>query len=129
MFTLVITVILIIAVLLILVVLMQDSKGGIGSMSGSSASQLVGVKKASDVLEKSTWLFMVLIIVLSIAANVALKPSKETTQNATFGGNIEANAPIQQASPQQTTPQEQADQEKPQDIQESDIMELPADKK
>jgi len=71
----VISLILIIAVLLIFVVLMQNSKGGLGAMGGGgSASQLIGVKKASDVLEKSTWGFIVLILGLSIVANVLLKP-------------------------------------------------------
>jgi len=94
----VISLILIIAVLLILVVLMQNSKGGLGAMGGGgSASQLIGVKKASDVLEKSTWILIVLIIGLSIVANVLLKP--ETTEKAIGEGVGGAKATQQQAAP------------------------------
>ena len=65
MLTIVISVIILISVLLILIVLVQDSKGGLAS--GNNASQIMGVKKTGDILEKLTWGFAVAIMVLCIS--------------------------------------------------------------
>ena len=55
----VIVLILIIAVLLVLVVLAQNSKGGglSSHFGGAGASNIIGVKKTSDLLERLTWGF------------------------------------------------------------------------
>jgi preprotein translocase subunit SecG len=59
------------AVLLVLVVLAQNSKGGglSGQFGGSGASNLIGVKKTGDVLERLTWGFAIAIMVFSLATN------------------------------------------------------------
>ena len=44
----------IICILLIIVVLIQNSKGG-GLASGFTGSQIMGVRKTADFLEKATW--------------------------------------------------------------------------
>ncbi|SFT86196.1 protein translocase subunit secG [Algoriphagus locisalis] len=69
MFTLLITIILILAVLLILVILGQNSKGGVGAAFGGSASQIMGVTRTGNVLEKATWVLAVSILVLSLASS------------------------------------------------------------
>lgn len=69
MFTLLITIILILAVLLILVILGQNSKGGVGAAFGGSASQIMGVTRTGNVLEKATWILAVSILVLSLASS------------------------------------------------------------
>ena len=69
MFTVLITVILILAVLLILVILGQNSKGGAGAAFGGSASQIMGVTRTGNVLEKATWILAVAILVLSLASS------------------------------------------------------------
>ena len=69
MFTVLITIILILAVLLILVILGQNSKGGAGAAFGGSASQIMGVTKTGDVLEKATWVLSISILVLSLASS------------------------------------------------------------
>ena len=53
----IISVILFVAVLLILVILAQNSKGGglSNQFGGAGASQVMGVKKTGDFLEKLTW--------------------------------------------------------------------------
>jgi len=56
----------ILAVLLVLVVLAQDSKSGALS-SNFGASQVMGVKRTTDLLEKLTWGFMVGIMVISLS--------------------------------------------------------------
>lgn len=78
-----IVLIIVVAVLLTLVVLAQSSKGGVGSsFGGSGASQMIGVKKTGDLLEKLTWGFISAIIVLSLAVNVVMKPSTPNKGNA-----------------------------------------------
>jgi preprotein translocase subunit SecG len=69
MFIALISVILILAVLLILVILGQNSKGGAGAAFGGSASQIMGVTRTGNVLEKATWILAVSILVLSLASS------------------------------------------------------------
>lgn len=70
MFTLLITIILILAVLLILVILGQNSKGGVGAAFGGSASQIMGVTRTGNVLEKATWVLAISILALSLVSSV-----------------------------------------------------------
>ncbi|AKQ45406.1 preprotein translocase subunit SecG [Rufibacter radiotolerans] len=66
-----ISVILFLCVLLILVVLSQNSKGGglSSQFGGGGTSQLMGVKRTGDLLEKLTWGFAIGIIVLTLASH------------------------------------------------------------
>lgn len=59
------------SVLLVLVVLAQNAKGGglSSQFGGSGASNLIGVKKTGDVLERLTWGFAIAIMVFSLATN------------------------------------------------------------
>jgi preprotein translocase subunit SecG len=59
------------SVLLVLVVLAQNSKGGglSSQFGGSGASNLIGVKKTGDLLERLTWGFAIAIMVLALATN------------------------------------------------------------
>ncbi len=70
-YTLFIILAIISAVLLVLVVLAQNSKGGglSSQFGGSGASNLIGVKKTGDVLERLTWGFAIAIMVFSLATN------------------------------------------------------------
>lgn len=58
--------ILICSILLILVILIQNPKGGGISSSFGSATQLGGVKKTTDTIEKLTWGLAIAIALLSI---------------------------------------------------------------
>lgn len=71
MYTLVIALIILFSVLLVLVILAQNSKGGglTSQFGGSSASNIIGVKKTGDLLEKLTWGFIVVIMVLCLTTN------------------------------------------------------------
>jgi preprotein translocase subunit SecG len=79
-YTLIISLIIFFAVLLVLVVLAQNSKGGglTSQFGGSSASNIIGVKKTGDLLEKLTWGFVIAIMVLSLSTNF-IKPSQNQT--------------------------------------------------
>lgn len=71
MYGVIVTLIVIVAVLLILVVLAQNPKGGglSSQFGGSGTTQLMGVKKTGDLLEKLTWGFAIALLLLSISTN------------------------------------------------------------
>ena len=82
--------ILLASILMILIVLVQKSKGG-GLASGfSSSNQIMGVRKTTDFLEKTTWVLAGTMIVLSILT------AKFTTSRST--------APQSQIEVQQPAP-------------------------
>jgi preprotein translocase subunit SecG len=72
MFTFIIILLIIVSFLLGAVVLVQNSKGG-GLAAGLSASnQVMGVRKTTDFLEKLTWVFAIMLIVLALVGNLVL---------------------------------------------------------
>jgi preprotein translocase subunit SecG len=87
MFTLLITIILILAVLLILVILGQNSKGGVGASFGGNATQIMGVTRTGNVLEKATWVLAVSILVLSLVSSAFYTDSQS---NQFASPNIES---------------------------------------
>jgi len=68
---LVISLIIFFCFLLILVILAQNAKGGglTSQFGGSAASNIIGVKKTGDLLEKLTWSFVIAIMVLSLSTS------------------------------------------------------------
>ncbi|BAU56124.1 preprotein translocase subunit SecG [Mucilaginibacter gotjawali] len=81
MYQLLLIIAIIVCVLLVLIVLIQNPKGGGLSSNFSSSSQLMGVQKTGDFLEKGTWGLAIILIVLSMAINVAVKGGTQTTVN------------------------------------------------
>ena len=59
--------------LLGLIVLIQNHKGGGLSSNFSSSSQLMGVQKTGDFLEKGTWVLAITLMVLALGINVVAK--------------------------------------------------------
>lgn len=94
MFALLVGIIIFVAVLLVLVILAQNSKGGglSGQFGGSSASNIIGVKKTGDLLEKLTWGFVVAIMVLALSTNFV-------TQNTGGSSNEILDRAGEQAAP------------------------------
>jgi preprotein translocase subunit SecG len=77
------------SVLLVLVVLAQNSKGGglTNQFGGSGASNLIGVKKTGDLLERLTWGFSIAVMVISISTSfvsrgVSSSPASEILENS-----------------------------------------------
>ena len=70
----VISITIICAVLLVLVVLSQNSKGGLSSQFGGagSSTQMIGVKRATDFLEKTTWVLIGLMLALSMTSSLLI---------------------------------------------------------
>ncbi len=92
-----------ICVLLVLMVLIQNPKGGGLSSNFSSSSQLMGVQKTGDFLEKGTWILAISLMVLSMAINVSVKGGTSTNGNSAIREKIDkasrpsaapANAPL-----------------------------------
>ncbi|MFL5728743.1 MAG: preprotein translocase subunit SecG [Cytophagaceae bacterium] len=67
--------------LLVLVVLAQNPKGGglASNFGGAGSSQLMGVKKTGDLLERLTWGFAIALIVFSLSVTLLLKPAEQVT--------------------------------------------------
>ena len=70
MYTLFAILITICSILLVLIILIQNPKGGgLSSSFGGGASQMMGVKKTTDFLEKATWTLAISLIVLILLSN------------------------------------------------------------
>jgi len=83
MYTFIIGLIIFFAILLVLVILAQNSKGGglTSQFGGSSASNIIGVKKTGDLLEKLTWSFVIAIMVLSLSTSFITPNSNQGPGN------------------------------------------------
>jgi preprotein translocase subunit SecG len=70
------------SVLLVLVVLAQNSKGGglSSQFGGSGASNLIGVKKTGDILERLTWGFAIAIMLFVLATNFTNPGAQQTDE-------------------------------------------------
>ena len=88
MYTLFIILIVIAALLMIGIVLIQESKGGGLSSNFSSSNAIMGVRKTTDFVEKTTWVLAATMVVISIAcAHVAPTGNTDASviENATSG--------------------------------------------
>ncbi|MEX0810979.1 MAG: preprotein translocase subunit SecG [Chitinophagales bacterium] len=86
----------IICVLLIAVVLIQNPKGGgLGAGFGGSTSQIMGVKRTSDFLEKSTWSLVIGLLVLSLASGFFIPDSnmKKQQEKSAIEDKVNDNIP------------------------------------
>lgn len=73
MYLVLVILIVIVCVLLGLIVLIQNPKGGGLNSNFSSSSQMMGVQKTGDFLEKGTWVLAITLMILSLAVNVVSK--------------------------------------------------------
>ena len=100
MYTLIIALIIFFAFLLVLVILAQNSKGGglTSQFGGSAASNIIGVKKTGDLLEKLTWGFIIAIMVLSLSTSFitpnAQGPTNDILERAGDQAPINVNPDI-----------------------------------
>ena len=86
MYTLLIILIVLASILMCGIVLIQESKGG-GLASGfSSSNQFLGVRKTTDVIEKTTWALAIAMVVLSVAAAYCVPTV--TTDKSVLDGEV-----------------------------------------
>jgi preprotein translocase subunit SecG len=72
MVTLLVILLIIFCIALALFILIQNPKGG-GLATGGSGSNMFGVQRTGDVLEKGTWVLLTLIVVVSLSITVMSK--------------------------------------------------------
>jgi len=89
---------------LVLMVLIQNPKGGGLSSNFSSSSQMLGVQKTGDFLEKGTWILAITLMVLSMAINVSVKGGADKNDNSQTKGIADKVAKPSQAAPATTLP-------------------------
>lgn len=114
MYLVILIIIVIACILLGLIVLIQNPKGGGLSANFSGSSQLMGVQKTGDFLEKGTWVLAITIMVLSLVMNATLKGGAQKAEDPQLMEQIKkaskptaapASAPISiPAAPVQNTP-------------------------
>lgn len=87
--------IVIVCVLLVLVVLVQNSKGGGLAANFAGSSQIMGVRKTADFLEKATWTLAIALVALSLIS-IFVIPRASVTQatDTELREQIENTAPI-----------------------------------
>ncbi|MDR0971361.1 MAG: preprotein translocase subunit SecG [Bacteroidales bacterium] len=100
MFVLVSVLILVVCLFLGLIVLVQNSKGGGLAANFQSQSQVMGVRKTADFLEKASWTLAIALLVLCLAAS-AFMPGKNSSSNS--GTELLPNT-TQSAKPQTQQP-------------------------
>ena len=102
----IVSVIIIVALLLVLVILAQNSKGGglSSQFGGSGTSQIIGVKKTGDLLEKITWGLAIALMALSISTTFVIDSNPGS---APLSPNVE-RAREQNILPNMTNPLENA---------------------
>ena len=108
-FTIFLVLIVIVCFLLMLVIMVQNPKGGgLSSSFGGAGNQVVGgVKKTGDFLDKSTWTLGIIVVVLILASNVALKGAFGTEESKLLNGdeiNTEIPAVVPEVAPSTDTP-------------------------
>ena len=97
MYALFATLIIICSILLVLIILIQNPKGGgLSSSFGGGASQMMGVKKTTDFLDKSTWILATILIALILASNLAIDSgSRVQDSKALDPDNIQQVDPVE----------------------------------
>ncbi len=83
MVTFLIILLIIVCVALGLFVLVQNPKGG-GLATGGSSSNMFGVQRTGDVLEKGSWILLAAIVVLTLSITTIAKTGGSAT---TTGGS------------------------------------------
>ncbi len=76
-YNIVMILIFIVSVLIILIVLVQNSKGGGLAANFAGSTQIMGVRRTADFLEKATWTLAITLFFLSIVASMSIP--RETT--------------------------------------------------
>jgi preprotein translocase subunit SecG len=111
MVTFLIILLIIACVALGLFVLIQNPKGG-GLATGGGGSNMFGVQRTGDVLEKGSWVLLTLIVVLTLAVTTIAKTSggsaavgnsaiqerlNKTPSPSPIGGNLNSTKPAASA--------------------------------
>lgn len=100
--------IILVCILLVLVILVQNSKGGGIQSQFGAATQIMGVKRGTEFIEKATWGLAITLILLSIL--MAPKSSVISTEDESAGSVAKRKAQTAVTVPQQQAPVQQQQQ-------------------
>ena len=103
MYNVVIILIVIASALMTLIVLIQESKGGGLASTFSSSNQIMGVRKTTDMIEKTTWGLAVAMVVLSVASSYLL-PTQSTDASVLMKPNTATPLPSASQAPSAKMP-------------------------
>jgi len=98
--------------LLVLVILVQNSKGGGIQSQFGAATQIMGVKRGTEFIEKATWGLAITLILLSIL----MSPQGTVTTTIEDAGSVtkrKAQSAVAIPAQQQQAPQQQAQPQAP----------------
>ena len=90
MYSLFAVLIIITCILLILIIMVQNPKGGGLSSAFGGGNQIMGARKTSDFLEKTTWILAITLVTLALLSNFAI-PRTSDTDPETVIDNIRDN--------------------------------------
>ena len=94
----------VVCILLGAIVLIQNPKGGGLTSNFSSSSQLMGVQKTGDFLEKGTWILAISLMVLALAINISVKTGVVKNDNPDLDQTVKkASTPTVPTSTQPVT--------------------------
>jgi preprotein translocase subunit SecG len=96
--------IIIVCSLLILVVLVQNSKGGGIQSQYGAATQIMGVKRGTEFIEKATWGLAIVLIALSILMAPKSSITAESTEDSGSIAKRKAATAVNTAPPVQQAP-------------------------
>lgn len=101
-FSIFLVLITIVCFLLVVVIMVQNPKGGGLSSSFGGSTQMGGVQKTSDFLDKSTWTLAAILIALIMLSSLSFGGSLSDTDSKIID-KTETTAPVKTA-PVQNTP-------------------------
>ncbi len=82
MYTLITVLIFIVCILLVLIVLVQNSKGGGLASNFQASTQMMGVRKTADFLEKTTWALAGGLLLLSVMGSAFIPRGGEVNDQS-----------------------------------------------
>lgn len=101
MFTAVVWLMIVVSIFMVIIVLVQKSKGGGLNQSFASQTQIMGVRKSTDFVEKATWYLASAIFVLALASAALIPSNSEVNGDSGLDQVIENQRGAQQmAAPQ-----------------------------
>lgn len=92
--------IIVVAILLVLIVLVQNSKGGGLAANFAGNTQVMGVRKTADFLEKATWVLIGVFFVLNVLAVYTMPKPETGIIKSELEENINIEAPVNAPTPE-----------------------------
>ena len=111
MYLLLVVLMVIAALLMCFIVLVQNSKGGGLASSFSSSNQIMGVRKTTDFLEKTTWGLAAFMVVVSICSayvapsashksgDVIMEQAQQEERTNPYNSPLGTSAPTLESAP------------------------------